>query len=62
VHFVGVMENTLNPQCQLVMTKNKTFQLNHSLACANCAIYLAMHTCICKEGRKNRKSNDEKGG
>jgi len=62
VHFVAVMENTSNPRCQLVMTKNKTFQLNHSLACANYAIYLAMHTCICKEGRKNMKSIDEKGG
>jgi len=26
------------------MTKNKTFPLNHSLACANHAIYLAIHT------------------
>jgi len=35
-----------------VMTKNKIFPLNHSLACASYAIYLAIHTCICKEGRK----------
>jgi len=28
------------------MTKNKTFPLNHSLACANYAIYVAMHACI----------------
>ena len=45
-----------------VMTKNKTFPLNYSLACASYAIYSAIHTCICKEGRKIRKSNDEKGG
>jgi len=45
-----------------VMTQNKNSQLNHSLACANYAIYLDMHTCTCKEGRKNRKSDDEKGG
>jgi len=44
------------------MTKNETFPLNHSLACASYAIYLAIHTCICNEGRKNRKSDDEKGG
>jgi len=29
-----------------VMTKNKTFPLNHSLACASYASYLAIHTCI----------------
>ena len=45
-----------------VMTKNKTFPLNHSLAWANYAIYLSINTSICKAGRKNRKSNDEKGG
>jgi len=45
-----------------VMTKNKTFPLNYSLACASYAVYLAVRTCICKEGRKNRKRNDEKGG
>jgi len=28
------------------MTKNKTFPLNHSLACANYAIYVAIHACI----------------
>jgi len=28
------------------MTKNKTFPLNHSLACANYAIYEAIHACI----------------
>jgi len=44
------------------MTKNKTFPLNHSLECASYAIYLAIDICICKEGRKNRKSNDDKGG
>jgi len=44
------------------MTKNKTFPLNRSLACANYALYLAIHTCLCKEGRKNRKSIDEKSG
>jgi len=49
------------PTDSQVMTKNKTFLLNHSLACASFAIYLVTHTCICKEGRK-RKSNDEKGG
>jgi len=38
------------------MTKNKTFPLNHSLACASYAInYLAIHTCICNEGRKKGK-------
>jgi len=46
------------------MTKNKTFPLNYSLAFASFAIYLAigLRTFICNEGRKNRKSNDEKGG
>jgi len=44
------------------MTKNKTFPLNHSLACASYTIYLAIDTCICEEGRKNRKSNGEKRG
>jgi len=39
-----------------VMTQNKTFQLNHSLACASYGIYLAIHTCICKEGRKIGKA------
>jgi len=33
------------------MTKNKTFPLNHSLAYASYAIYLAIHTCKCKEGK-----------
>ena len=62
VHFVVAMENTLNPRRQ-VMTKNKTFPLNHSLACASYAIYVAIHTCKCKESKKkNRKRNDEKGG
>jgi len=47
-----------------VMTKNKSSPLNYSLARASYAVYLAIHTCncICKEGRRNRKSNDEKGG
>jgi len=54
------IESTV-PTDSHVMTK-KTFPLNHTLACASYAIYLAKHTCICKEGRKNRKSNDEKGG
>jgi len=44
------------------MTKNKNFPLNHSLASTSYAIYLAIHRCICKEGRKNRKSNDDKVG
>jgi len=30
------------------MTKNKTFPLSHSLACASYAIYLAIHACTCK--------------
>jgi len=36
------------------MAKNKTFPLNHSLAGASYAIYLAigLHTFICNEGRK----------
>jgi len=34
------------------MTKNKTFPLNHSRAYASYAIYLAIHTCKCKEGKK----------
>jgi len=50
------------PTDSRVMTKKNTFPLNHSLACASYTIYLAIHTCICKEGRKNRKSNDEKSG
>jgi len=50
------------PTDSQVMTKNKAFPLNHSPACASYAICLAIHTCICNEGRKNRKSNDEKGG
>jgi len=54
------IESTVPTDLQ-VMTKNKTFPLNHSLACASYAIYLGGHTCICKEGRKIRKSNDEKG-
>jgi len=64
VHFVAAMENIESavPTDSRVMKKNKTFQLNHSLACANYAVYLAIHTCTFKEGRKNRKSNDEKGG
>jgi len=44
------------------MTKNKTFPQNYSLACASYAIYLAIHKCICKKGRKNWKRNDEKHG
>jgi len=27
------------------MIKNKTFLLNHSLACASYAVYLVIHTC-----------------
>jgi len=50
------------PTDSQVMTKNKTFPLNHSLECANYAIHFAIHTSICKEGTKNRTSNDEKGG
>jgi len=48
------------PTDSQAMTKNKTIPLNHSLACASYAIYLAIHICMCKEGRKN--SNDEKSG
>jgi len=49
------------------MTKNQTFPLKHSLACANYAIYAAIHACIVyvkskTKCRKNSKSNDEKGG
>ena len=56
------IESTVPTDSQ-VMTKNKTFPLNHSLACASYAIYLATYTCISNDGRKNRKSNDdEKGG
>jgi len=44
------------PTDSQVMTKNETFPLNHSLAGASYAIYLAIHTCICNEDRKNRKS------
>jgi len=29
-----------------VMTKNKTFLVNQSLACANYATYVAIHACI----------------
>jgi len=50
------------PTDSQVMTKNETFPLNHSLAGASYAIYLAIHTCICNEDRKNRKSDDEKCG
>jgi len=28
------------------MTKNKTFPLNHSLACVDKAIYVAIHACM----------------
>ena len=48
------IESTVPTDSQ-VMTKNKTFPLNHNLARANYAIYLAIHTCICKEGRKMAK-------
>jgi len=34
------------PTDSQVMTKNKTFPLNHSLVCTSYAIYLAIHTCI----------------
>jgi len=47
-----------------VMTKKKTFPLNHSLACASYAIYLDIaniHAWV-KKAEKNRKSNDEKNG
>jgi len=44
------------------MTKNKTFLLNHSLACASYAIYLVIHTYANVKKAKNRKSDDEKGG
>jgi len=40
------------PTDSQVMTKNKTFPLNHSLACASYAIYLAIGTCKCKESKK----------
>jgi len=55
------IESTV-PTDSHVMTKNKTFPQNLSLACASFAVYLAINTRIRKEGRKNRKSNDEKGG
>jgi len=42
------------------MIKNKSSPLNHSLACASYAIYLAIHTWICKESKKWK--SDEKGG
>jgi len=37
VHFVAAMENIEStvPTDSQVMTKNKTFPLNHSLTCAN---------------------------
>ena len=40
-----------------VMTKNETFPLIHSLACANYAIYVAKHACIgyAKKAVKIRK-------
>jgi len=33
------------PADSQVMTKNKTFLLNHSLVCASYAIYLVIHAC-----------------
>ena len=48
------IESTVPTNSQVV-AKNKTFLLNHSLACANHAIYLAIHTCIFKEGRKKQE-------
>jgi len=49
VHFLCCchgkhIESTVPTDSQ-VMTK-KTFPVNHSLACASYAIYLAIHTCI----------------
>jgi len=47
VHFVAAMENRSKstvPTDSQVMTKNKTCQLNHSVAYDNYAIYLAIHT------------------
>ena len=38
------MESTVLTGSQ-VMTKNNTFPLNHSLACASYASHLAIHTC-----------------
>jgi len=38
-------QNRLTISDSQVMTKNKTFLLNHSLVCASYAIYLAIHTC-----------------
>jgi len=35
-----------------VKTKNKTFPLNHSLACPSYVIYLAIHTCNAKKAQK----------
>jgi len=44
------------------MTKNKTFQLNHSLACASYAfIWPYIHAYV-KKAEINRISDDEKGG
>jgi len=34
------------PTVSQVMIKNKTFPLNHSLTCANYAIYVVIHACI----------------
>jgi len=36
------MQSTVPTDSQ-AMTKNKTFPLNHSLACANYAIYVVIH-------------------
>jgi len=40
------------PTDSQVMIKNKTFPLNHSLACARYAICLAKHICKCKESKE----------
>ena len=45
------IESTVPTDSQ-VMTKNKSFPLNHSLACASYALYLAIHTCKCMKAKK----------
>jgi len=40
------------PTDSQVMTKNKTFPLNHCVACASYIIYLAIYSCKCKKAKK----------
>jgi len=39
------------PTDSQVMTKNKTFPLNHCLACATYTVYLAIHSFKCKKAK-----------